>query len=175
AVAESEPAGKALHECKRIPVMLRFVGINDQAIASRSIAELRCERIRRITHDALEQGAVLNLDEIALILTSSLSTIVRDIRLMRKNGETVPTRGHNKDIGRSLDARVQIIRMYCEGIEPVVIAEKTCRSIEDVQRPIEKFKEARRLLEKKMPIEKIAQILKMSPRLLEIYIEIIAL
>lgn len=174
AVLESEPTGKPLHACRRIPVTLRFIEEGDQEIALRSIAELRCVRIRRLTHDALEQGAVLTLEEIALLLTSSLSTIVRDIRGMRKQGEIIPTRGQNKDIGRSLDSRVQIIRMHCNGVDPAVIAEKTCRSIQDVQRPIEKFEQAKTLLEKKMPVEKIAQVLKISPRLLVIYKELLA-
>lgn len=169
AVMESEPAGKSLNECKRIPVMLRFITESDQELATRSMADLRCARIMRITHDALEQGAVLTLEEIALLLTSSLSTIVRDIRKLRTQGAIIPTRGQNKDIGRSLESRIQIIRMYNNGVAPQEIANQVCRSIEDVMRPIEKFNEAKKLLAKKMPMDKAAQVMRISPRLLQVY------
>lgn len=167
AVSEREPMGKLLAECERVSVFLRLYSPEDGQKVETSLAELRCQRIRRLTYDAIEQGGVLTMEDLALLLTSSLSTIVRDVRKLRKEGVTIPTRGQLKDIGCCIDHRLQIIRMYLAGNSPEKIAEVTCRSLDDVHRPIEKYEDVRNLIEKRMPMEKIIQVTKISPRIFQ--------
>lgn len=171
AVAEDEPMGKPLAECRRVPLNLTLI-IHGEISDKTSQAALRQIRIRRLTQESIDQGGVLTLEELASILTSSYSTIVRDATLLRRRGECIPTRGQIKDIGRSLEGRLEIIRRYSSGESPEKIAEATHRSVTDVIRPIRRFEEVCQLLEKKMPLEKIVKLLGISPRLVEAYQEI---
>lgn len=168
AVAEDEPMGKPLAECRRVPVQLSLV-LSEELRVRPSQAELRQARIRRLTQDAVDQGGVLTLEELASILTSSYSTVIRDVTQLRRRGEVIPTRGQLKDIGRSIEGRLEIIHRYCEGESPERIAEITRRSLADVQRPIERFEEVSRLLERRMPVDRIAKITGVSSRLVQNY------
>jgi biotin operon repressor len=172
-ISDDEPIGKPLEKCAMRQITLQLVNERDYGLAKRSVSALRQERIRRLTHEAVEQGVALSLDELALILTSSLSTIVRDVAELRRQGETIPTRGHLKDIGRSIEARIELVKLYLNNFSCEEIATKLCRPLEDVRRPIERFEQAADLLRKRMSPEKVARVVHISPRLILKYMELI--
>ena len=172
-IHDDEPIGKPLEKCAVRQITLQLIKEGDFELAKRSVSDLRQERIRRLTHEAVEQGVALSLEELALILTSSLSTIVRDVAELRRQGEIIPTRGQLKDIGRSIDTRIELIKLHLENYSCEEIAVKLHRPIEDVRRPIERFEQAVDLLKRRMIPEKVAQITHISPRLVLKYMELI--
>jgi len=63
---------------------------DEQTLATQGLASLRQERILRLCTDARQQGALLAHDDLATLLSTSLSTIKRDLRLLRQRGLFVP-------------------------------------------------------------------------------------
>ncbi len=172
AISNSEPSGKALSECHRIQVQLTLIASEDEPISrQRGLAALRQYRIKRLTHEAAAAGAVLTYEDLAGILTSSISTIFRDITELRRHGEFIPTRGQVKDIGRNIDNKLQIIQLFFSGQrDPGEIARHFHRTGVEIEKLIERFKEVITLLNRKMPVSNIVKITGLSPRLIQKYI-----
>lgn len=63
---------------------------DEQTLLTQGLASLRQQRIQRLCGDAAQQGALLALEDLATLLSTSLSTIKRDLRLLRERGLLVP-------------------------------------------------------------------------------------
>ncbi len=115
AVSKESPAGRPLRACKRQPVTLTLYADEDLVAMKAGMAALRQARIQRLTEEAYEQGALLTHEDLACLLSSSLSTIKRDVQALRQHGLLVPTRGQIKDIGKGVSHRRQIVQDYLAG------------------------------------------------------------
>lgn len=72
-------------------ILLTLVSEDDDAIlAKQGLASLRQARIIRLCRQAHEQGALLAYEDLTNLLLTSLSTLKRDLRLLRKEGLAVP-------------------------------------------------------------------------------------
>lgn len=72
-------------------VLLTLTSEDDGEILAREgLAFLRQARILRLCKEAYEQGALLSYEDLTSLLLTSLSTIKRDLRLVRKEGLSVP-------------------------------------------------------------------------------------
>lgn len=68
-------------------VYLTFVAVGDDDVVAKSgIAGLRRARILRLCNEAYEQGSLLAYHDLIQLLSTSLSTLKRDFRLLRKEG-----------------------------------------------------------------------------------------
>ena len=63
---------------------------DDEILAKQGLACLRQMRLLRLCREAHEQGAVLGYEDLTTLLLTSLSTIKRDLRLLRKQAVSVP-------------------------------------------------------------------------------------
>ena len=63
---------------------------DDEILVDQGLASLRQARILRLCRQAHEQGALLAYEDLTNLLLTSLSTIKRDLRLLRKQGLSVP-------------------------------------------------------------------------------------
>ena len=63
---------------------------DDEILAKQGLACLRQMRLLRLCREAHEQGAVLAFEDLTKLLLTSLSTVKRDLRLLRIQGLEVP-------------------------------------------------------------------------------------
>jgi hypothetical protein len=171
AVSSGEPSGKSLSECNRVQVRLTLIAPEEDIISRKQgLAALRQYRIQRLTREAAAVGAVLTYEDLANILTSSISTIFRDITELRQRGEFIPTRGQVKDIGRNINNKLQMIQLYCEQVDSEAIARRFHRTGFEVEKQIDRFNEIVSLMNRKMSLPNIAKITGLSVSLLQKYL-----
>ncbi len=174
ALSGSEPSGKALSECRRVQVPLTLIAPEDELICRKQgLAVLRQYRIKRLAREASDAGAVLTYEDLAAILTSSVSTIFRDIGELREQGEFIPTRGQVKDIGRNIDHKLQMVQLfYGEQTDYGEIARRFHRTGAEVEKLIARFNEVISLLNRKMPLQSIAKVTGLSLNLIQKYVHL---
>ena len=115
AVSADEPGHKPLAKCNMTPVLLTlYAGEEDHEYRlQHGVATLRQHQIERLANEALDQGALLTGEDLAFrIFNCGLRTISRDLKTLAENGVVVPLRSQQKDAGRALTHRVQVVEMY---------------------------------------------------------------
>lgn len=172
AISEDEPAGKPLKHCFFKTVTLTLdKGKEDLEIRKeRGIEELRRHRLLRMCQEALAQGALLTVEDLAYrIFNVGYRTILRDISELRKKDITVALRSSQKDIGRTITHKKQIIKLWLSGFEYSEIALRTHHSLEAIERYVNLFKRALALREGGYPAVSVSFLLKSSLRLIREY------
>lgn len=115
AVSADEPGHKPLAKCKMTPVLLTLYagGEDHEYRLQHGVAALRQSQIERMANEALDQGALLTGEDLAFrIFNCGLRTISRDLQVLAENGVVVPLRSQQKDAGRALSHRVQVVELY---------------------------------------------------------------
>lgn len=169
-VKKSVPSGTPLSRSQLVKVELTLTAPEDEMILQRhGVAGLRRHRLKRLVAEANQAGATLTYEDLANILTCSLSTICRDIAELHKKGEFVGTRGQIKNIGRCRVSRLEILRLLLEGASEQEAAARFGWDLKNIRRLYHRFHQAVQLLNKKMPLPKIAKITRLSPSLLKDY------
>ncbi len=67
--------------------------IAEPADAELSGPEQRRARLRRVMSEAAAQGALARVEDLAAALDVSVATIRRDLAILRRSGQHLPTRG----------------------------------------------------------------------------------
>ena len=85
AVSATEPAGKHIRIARKLTVRLKLIDLNTDldALANYGLAGIRRHRLARITRQAYDQGTLLSYEDLAMILTTSPSTVRRDVQLLK--------------------------------------------------------------------------------------------
>ena len=141
-VAIGEGAGKPIRECRMATVVLTLLDLKeDQSIGMREGATaLRRHRIQRMTEEAREQKGLLSQEDLALLLSSDVRTIRRDIQFLRVTcGILVATRGQIQDIGPGVTHKAVAIKHWLNGQDPVDVAKDIHHSLNAVERYIHTF------------------------------------
>ncbi|MGW8223330.1 MAG: DUF1670 domain-containing protein [Syntrophobacteria bacterium] len=136
-VWSSEPAGKAIKDCRKGQCTITLdAGQDDRQIRNKhGLVALRRARLLRICSEACEQGILLSQEDIAFsILNCSLRTVVRDVEHWRKKGIAVPTRGQQKDIGPGLSHKVAAVKLLLDRVHPLDIAHRLYHSLAAIER-----------------------------------------
>jgi hypothetical protein len=141
AIAAGEPAGRQLAQSQRLPVQLTLVDSADLARACDTVVALRRQRIARLCREAQEQGALLTQEDLALVLTTSVRTIRRDLRALRDQGLAVATRGQQRDIGPGISHRTQIVRAYLLGEALGDISLRMRHGVDSMERYLRHFRQ----------------------------------
>lgn len=168
----SEPAGKALKDCKKgLCIVTLNAGQEDQEVLFRDgVTALRRARVLRITEEAHDQGIDLTQEDLAYnIFGCGLRTIRRDIRALKEQGIYLPTRGQQKDIGPGISHKVLAVKMYLERKTDLEIARAIYHSLKAVERYTVTFARVITLLEKGFAPQDIAFIVHISERLVNQY------
>jgi hypothetical protein len=115
-----------------IPVILTIVNPNDidLLVKGLSIRKYRQNVIARITREAFQQGALLSMRDIALLLATSDAYISKDRKeYEEKNGITLPHTGSLHDMGSCITHKYQIIyKIVVEKKDPFTVARETNHS-----------------------------------------------
>ena len=126
-----------------VPVILTI--IDDEDISNLEngavMFEHRQNVIARITKEAYQQGGLLSMRDIGLILTITPSSISNArITYEKKNNTTLPHTGNLHDMGTCLTHKYQIVyKSIVEKKDPKIIAKETAHSIKAVDRYLSDF------------------------------------
>jgi len=175
AVDENEPAGKPLALCKKVPVCLSLhLPDEDLAIYKQSgLRGLRQHKLLRITNEAIDQGGVLSAEDVAVILTTSLVTIKRDMSHMRRQGIILPSRGWRHEMGRGQTHKAQILSLYLSGHQFSDIERRTHHSETAIKRYIQDFSRVILLHKKRFSVDQIRISTGFSHRLIGEYLALL--
>lgn len=142
AISEDEPPGKPLSEClfKRIRLTVLSIEEDLEVLRSHGHSAKRGQQIVRITQEAMDQGALLTQEDLALLLDCDVKTVRTDIKRYReKYGIVIPTRGNKKDIGPGLTHREQAVELFIQGKDTVAIARDLNHSLKAIERYTQAF------------------------------------
>lgn len=174
AVAAHEPAGKHIRLTRKVTVKAKLIDFNSdlEALATYGLAGLRRHRLARITKEAYDQNALLSYEDLAMILTTSPSTIRRDVQHLRRQGQFIMTRGTKHDMGPGLSHKTIIIDLYFKGYTFSEIERQTNHSETSVKRYLMDFIQIASLYQQKFSKNQIRLIAKKSDRLVREYIQL---
>ena len=172
AVAAHEPAGKHIRLTRKVTVRLKLIDFNSdlEALANYGLAGLRRHRLARLTKETYDQNALLSYEDLAMILTTSPSTVRRDVQHMRRQGKFIMTRGTKHDMGPGLSHKTIIVDLYFKGYTFSEIERQTNHSETSVKRYLMDFVQVASLYQQKFTKNQIRLIAKKSDRLVREYI-----
>lgn len=141
AVSADEGPGKEITKCKMNRVVLTYVDLKEDEELYRlyGLGAKRQAQILRMTTEAMEQGAYLTQEDLSRILGSDVKTVRNDIRKLKSEGITVPTRGQQKDIGPGITHREKAVKLFLEGKEPLEIGRAIKHTLRSVERYVDTF------------------------------------
>jgi len=174
AVAACEPAGKHIRLTRKVTVRVKLIDFNSdlEALATYGLAGLRRHRLARISKEAYDQNALLSYEDLAMLLTTSPSTIRRDVQHLRRQGQFIMTRGTKHDMGPGLSHKTIIIDLYFKGYTFTEIERQTNHSETSVKRYLLDFIQIASLYQQKFSKNQIRLIAKRSDRLTREYIQL---
>jgi hypothetical protein len=166
--------GKTIAKTRLVPVRLTIVADEDiEAIRERLPGAVRREmRLRRLTHEAYNQGGLLSLNDVSILTGHAPGTLSHTAVELRNRGEFLPLRGYLCDMGRFPTHKAAVVRLYLEGLTTPDIAARTYHSKEAVDRYIRGFERVR-LLAPKFAKEELPLLTGMSVDLIAEYLALL--
>ena len=166
--------GKTMAHTRLVPVRLSVVAEQDidALVAGIGALERREIRVRRIAHEAHDQGGVLSELDLSLLTGYTDGGVSATVIRLRKHGEMLPIRGYIADMGSWPTHKAAIIRLYLEGLTTPEIASRTYHAKKSVDRYIEGFEKVR-LLAAKFSREELPLLTGMSPHVVTQYLAIL--
>lgn len=162
-------------EAEQITVMLTIdAGKVDQEVrVKKGVEGLRRFRLCRVCSEAYSQGALLTVEDLAYRLFNvGERTIVRDLAIIRKDGENPPLRSTIKDMGRTISHKALLIKNWLKGDELSDLNRKYNHSFSAIESYLNTFKRVIFLQHEGYAIERIAYMLKISDALVTAYLDI---
>jgi hypothetical protein len=140
AVKHTEPAGKALRDCEYEAVALTVHHPDDIAYRHQhGLVELKRHILKRISDEAVSQGAPLTQEDVGAILWMDRKTVASHIAVLEGLGETVITRAHFTDAGRAVTHKRSIIKLLLLGVPETEIVSRTHHHLSSIERYISGF------------------------------------
>ena len=172
AVAAEEPAGKHIRLTRKVNTRLKLLDFSSdlEVLAQDGLIGLRRHRLARLTREAYEQGALLSYEDLAMLLTTSPSTVRRDVYALRKQGLFILTRGMKHDMGPGLSHKTLILDLYFKGYTFTEIEQKTNHSQTSVKRYLADFIQVASLHRQGFKPSQIRLIARKSDRLVREYL-----
>jgi len=171
AVSIQEPPGKPIDRLRLVPVTLTTSDPDDSAVLrEKGVTGLRKHKLLRLANEAYDQGGLLIQEDLALLLTTSIRTIQRDMQEMRQQGIVVPTRGEIQDIGPTVSHKTKIIELYLKGYEYTEIEQRTRHTGEAIKRYISGFSKVVLLSNQGYSVIQIRELTNFSEKVITEYL-----
>jgi hypothetical protein len=162
---------------KLVPVVLTIVADEDisNLEKKKAISENRQGLIARITNEAYDQGALLSMRDIGLLLASDVGIISADRkRYEQKHSCSLPHTGTLHDMGSCITHKYQIVFKYIiEKKDPMIIAKETHHSLKAVDHYLKDYNRVKLLYLDNKPTEYIKAATAMPVYVINQYIDII--
>jgi Protein of unknown function (DUF1670) len=163
--------------CRLVPVILTLVDRSDveQLAHGVPMSVIAQQSIARICREAFEQGALLSMRDIGLLVWRSISNISATREKWEANQKTtLPHVGTIQDFGTCISHKTAIIRkVVYEGKDPRRAADETKHSQRAVDRYLRDFHRVRTCYEHRADIEFITRTTGLSRHLINQYVGII--
>lgn len=164
-------------KCRLIPVILTLVDSSDAEQLARgvSMSVIAQQSIARICQEAFEQGALLSMRDIGLLVwrTNAAISLIRE-KWETDQQTTLPHVGTIQDFGTCITHKTVIVRkVVYEGKDPRRVADETKHSQRAVDRYLKDFHRVRTCYERIPDIEFVARTTGMSKHLISQYVSII--
>jgi len=171
-------ARKSMKEICQVPVILDLVTDDElQALADgKEYRLVRRRRHARLLEQAFAQGGVLAQSDLAAITLTSRTQASDDIARIQENEDRIlPYRGSVQDLGATITHKVEVIRLLEAGyLEPDICRRlSVVHDLRSVENYVQPYKNVMKLLERGLTPREVSDILSVSERLVEAYIEII--
>jgi transposase len=179
---KAEP-GKRTEEYKTVTIKLPFVTVADlqertdkktPRAKTRATAQARDKRrLARLVKAAEEQGGLLTIAELSVILNKSYEVTRQYVREWEEEtGELLPMKGYRMDQGSRPTHKKEIARLYEQGLEPPDVARETGHSLKSVERYLKDYERVKLLLKRRMGAEEISSMVGRGKRVVLEYLEI---
>lgn len=129
-------------------------------------------RILRLIDEALDQGGVPSIEDLAKALAVTPRTIKRDLAVLQSKGFLIKTRGKLKGAGRGQSHKVLIVGLYLDRYTYSEIEQRTGHTIAAIKRYIVTFGQVVLLHQRGIRPQEIAFLLGISVRLVKEYLEL---
>jgi len=175
---EVPPPGPCLINSRQLLAVLTLEDLQEDLPVRKAggVLALRRHRLVRLCREALQQGGVLTLEDIAYrLFNCGPRTLCRDLQVLRQEGINVPLRSTIKDMGRTLSHRRRIVGLWLGGKEYFQIARDSHHSVASGQNYVEKFKRVAPLAEQELDLDTLAYLAKLSKPLAHSYLELLKL
>jgi len=163
--------------CRLVPVILTLVDSSDVEQLARGIpmSAIAQQSIARICREAFEQGALLSMRDIGLLVWRSNATISTIRQKWEANQKTIlPHVGTIQDFGTCISHKTAIIRKAVyEGKDPRRTADETKHSQRAVDRYLKDFHRVKTCYDHMPDIEFITRTTGLSKHLVNQYVGII--
>lgn len=175
AVASEEPAGKHIRLARKKNVRLQLLDFNSDldVLGEFGTSGVRRHRLSRLSRQAYDQGALLSYEDLAMLLTTSASTIKRDVYHLNRQGKFIITRGSKLDMGPGLSHKTIIIDYYLKGYTFTDIERITNHSERSVKRYLADFIQIATLFKQGFGKNQIRLISQKSARLVREYLDLL--
>ena len=176
--ADDPPArDKRIENCQLIPVILDLVTAQDieETAATGRRPLTRRNKIVRLLRQGFQQGAVLSLADVSLLLHINIGAICREIAAHeQQTKEVLPRRGTIHDLGRSVTHKAIICyKCLVQQKTTSAVAQETNHSHEEVEYYVRSFRRIQLCRDSGMSKEDIARATGHSVSLVEEYLELI--
>lgn len=174
AIHGREPASKPIERCRRVTVILTLhKPEEDLKIQKQSgLAGLRRHKLLRITREAIEQGALLSYEDLAVLCTTSVITIKRDMAYLYREGRIIPTRGWQHVLNWDGSLASLVLTLYFDNYRLSEIEKMMNHSIAAVERYLLEFRHVILLYLGGQPIDYINLQAKVPMPIIAEYIDI---
>jgi hypothetical protein len=173
--------GKPTEEYKTVTVKLPFVAEEDlRARTDKKVAKGKTRiaarerdkvRLARMVKAAEEQGGLLTIAELSVILNKSYEVTRSYAREWEEEtGELLPLKGYRMDQGSRPTHKREIARLYEQGMEPPDIAHETRHSLKSVERYLSDYERVKLLLKRGMESRLISSMIGRGERVVLEYI-----
>lgn len=166
-----------MDKVKRRLIKLKLFAVEDIEVYNNKYScfiEMKKRRVCRLIKEAYEQKTVLTLEDLSVILGTSIGSISKWVREYQKEkGELLPTRGNVADIGPGLTHKKEIVSLHIQGMITPEISRKTNHSREAVDRYISDYERIKVLKERNFTAEEISNISQRGLSVVNQYLEII--
>lgn len=178
-VSAEEPAGKPLARCQMqlISLTVHRGSKDDRLLYEQGPAAFRRARIAPLCQEALSQGGVLTVEDLAYrIFFVTPRTISRDLKALRESDPkaVVPLRSIRQDIGPVLTHRTAIVKAALEGKTTSQICAGLHHTPEAVGNYLSTFVRCVQLQRRGASVSEIAFLLQRGPSLIESYLALLA-
>ena len=167
AVHKDEPAGKPLLKCRKVRIKLTLHHPDD--VECQDTHSLKSQLVHRLCWEAIEQNALLTIEDLSIILFTSERTIRRIISEFRSQELFIPIRGYYHDIGPGTSHKSQAIRLFLKGFSVSKIAQFLGHHIQSIERYLDDFCIVMMGIEDGFSAARIARNSKISERLVKEY------
>lgn len=170
---------KPMRDTPQVPVVLDLVTDDELAALAQGkpYASVRRQRQARLLDQAMTQGGVLAQSDLAAITLRHRRDVSKDIAAFQKgNGRILPYRGSVQDVGSTMTHKVEVIRLFEAGYLEPEICQKldVSHDLTAVENYVQTYKNVLKLLDNDFSPSDVTGILRISKRLVDTYVEIIA-